>query len=221
MKHKPQLRHHSKTAPRPYDPMIGREKSSVVNNEVMEFRQPEPVENVESEVLDRRMRVSRNVEEHELENALRSLPQHGSRMNELLLQLFNLEDPETAAPRTTDRWILLPRYWIRMHHEWRDCYFDPDDAPSPVDGKLSDHLYGDRYTMFFDSSDPSKIDTGHQNDWSDIEMLTAQSGSVMIQVLRLVINGLDIHCSFPSIDRLLVRMQSSRLMTRVPSSREC
>ena len=45
-----------------------------------------------------------------------------------------------------------------------------DDAPSPVDGKLSDHLYGDRYTMVFDSSDPSMIDTGHQNDWSDIEM---------------------------------------------------
>ena len=44
------------------------------------------------------MRVSRNVEEHELENALRSLPKHGAKMKELLLQLFNLEDPETAAP---------------------------------------------------------------------------------------------------------------------------
>ena len=170
LKHKPQLRHKSKTAPRPHDPMIGREKSSVVNDEVMEFRQSDVVKNVESEVLDRRMRVSRNVEEHELEKTLRSLPQHDSKMKELLLQLFNLDDPETGAPRTTDRWIMLPRYWIRMHHEWRDCYFDPDDAPSPVDGKLSDHLYGDRYTMFFDSSDPSMIDTGHQNDWSDIEM---------------------------------------------------
>ena len=49
------------------------------------------------------MRVSRNVEEHELENALRSLPQHGEKMKELLLQLFNLEDPETAAQRTADR----------------------------------------------------------------------------------------------------------------------
>ena len=120
-------------------------------------------------MLDRQMRVSRNVEEHELENALRSLPQHGSRMKELLLQTI-LEDPETAAPRTADRWILLPRYWIRMHHEWRDCYFHPDDAPSPVDGMLSDCLWGDRYRMFFDSSDPSKIDTGHQNEWADIEM---------------------------------------------------
>ena len=54
------------------------------------------------------MRVSRNVEEHELENALRSLPQHGEKMKELLLQLFNLEDPETAAQRTADRWIILP-----------------------------------------------------------------------------------------------------------------
>ena len=39
---------------------------------------------------------------------IRSLPQHGSRMQELLLQVFNLEEPETAAPRTADRRILLP-----------------------------------------------------------------------------------------------------------------
>ena len=114
--------------------------------------------------------MSRNVEEHELENALRSLPQHGEKMKELLLRLFNLEDPETAAQRTADRWIILPRYWIRMHHEMRDCYFHPDDVDSPVDGLLSDQLWGDRYTMFFDSSDPTMIDTGHQNEWADIEL---------------------------------------------------
>ena len=57
----------------------------------------------------------KQMKQHELENALRSLPQHGSRKKELLLQVCNLEDPETAAPRTGDRWILLPRYWIRMH----------------------------------------------------------------------------------------------------------
>ena len=45
LKHKPQLRHKSKTAPRPHDPMIGREKSSVVNDEVMEFRQSDVVKN--------------------------------------------------------------------------------------------------------------------------------------------------------------------------------
>ena len=28
---------------------------------------------------------------------------HGEKMKELLLRLFNLEDPETAAPRTADR----------------------------------------------------------------------------------------------------------------------
>ena len=44
-----------------------------------------------------------------------------------------------------------------MHHEWRDCYFHPDDAPSPVDGLLSDCLWGDRYTMFFDSSDLPRL----------------------------------------------------------------
>eukprot|EP00439_Symbiodinium_sp_Y106_P033492 s6871_g4.t1 len=146
-RHKPQLRHVQKSAPRPYDPLTGREKSEVVNDEIVKFRKSDdPMEvveeaNLEPEVLDRQIRVSRNVEEHELENALRSLPQHGSRMKELLLQVFNLEDPETAAPRTADRWILLPRCWIRMHHERRDCYFHPDhpdDAPAPVDGLLSD-----------------------------------------------------------------------------------
>eukprot|EP00439_Symbiodinium_sp_Y106_P072288 s1838_g13.t1 len=95
----------TRTAPRPYDPMVGRDKSKVVNDEIVEFRKADdPMDvakraNEEPEVLDRQMRVSRNVEEHELENALRSLPQHGSRMKELLLQVFNLEDPETAAPR--------------------------------------------------------------------------------------------------------------------------
>ena len=103
LKHKPQLRHVQKSAPRPHDPMIGREKSEVVNDEIAESRKADdPMDlvktNAEPEVLDRQMRVSRNVEEHELENALRSLPQHGSRMKELLLQVFNLEDPETAAP---------------------------------------------------------------------------------------------------------------------------
>ena len=95
LRHKPQLRHVQKSAPRPYDPLIGRGKSEVVNDEIVELRKSDdPMEvvekaNVEPEVLDRQMRVSRNVEEHELENALRSLPQHGSRMKELLLQVFN------------------------------------------------------------------------------------------------------------------------------------
>ena len=60
-----------------------------MNDENVEFRKSDdPMEvvekaNMEPEVLDRQMRVSRNVEEHELENALRSLPQYGSRMKEL------------------------------------------------------------------------------------------------------------------------------------------
>ena len=63
LKHKPQLRHVQKTAPRPHDPthdpMIGRDKSKVVNDEIVEFRKADdPMEvaekaNVESEVFDR------------------------------------------------------------------------------------------------------------------------------------------------------------------------
>ena len=72
LKHKPQLRHVQKTAPRPHDPLIGRDKSEVVNDEIVELRKSgDPIEvaekaNEEPEVLDRQMRVSRNVEEHEL-----------------------------------------------------------------------------------------------------------------------------------------------------------
>ena len=195
LRHKPQLRHVQKSAPRPYDPLIGREKSEVVNDEIVEFRKSDdPMEvvekaNVEPEVLDRQMRVSRNVEEHELENALRSLPQHGSR--------------------------LLPRYWIRMHNEWRDCYFHPDDAPSPVNGLLSDCLWCDRYTMFFNSSDPSQIDAGHQNEWADIEM---PDGTVKkCEDPRGPTGRKWIgYCLFRLIDRLLTRMPRSKLTTRVP-----
>ena len=45
-----------------------------------------------------------------------------------------------------------------MHHEWH-----PDDASSPVNGLFSECLWGDRYTMCFDSGGPVMIDTGHQN----------------------------------------------------------
>ena len=98
LKHKPQLRHVQKSAPHPYDPMIGRDKSEVVNEEIVQFHKSnDPVgrmqkADVEPAVLDHQMTVSRNVEEHELENTLLSLPQHGSSMKELLLQVFNLQD---------------------------------------------------------------------------------------------------------------------------------
>ena len=98
-----------KSAPRPHD----RKPPQPANADIAEMEhKSETASKVrartgdEPEELERKMRVSRNVEEHELENALRSLPQHGEKMKELLLQLFNLED--TAAQRTADRWIILP-----------------------------------------------------------------------------------------------------------------
>ena len=80
LKHKPQLRHVQKTAPRPYDPIIGRDKSEVVNEDIVEFHKSNDpsgtVDRLDNEpaILDQQVRVSRNVEEHELENALRALP---------------------------------------------------------------------------------------------------------------------------------------------------
>ena len=116
--HKPQRRHVQKNAPRPHDPLVGKPPQPA-NADIAEMEHKNENETApkvrartgeEPEELERKMRVSRNVEEHELENVLRSLPQHGEKMKELLLQLFNLEDPETAAQRTADRWIILPRF---------------------------------------------------------------------------------------------------------------
>ena len=233
-RHKPQLRHVQKSAPRPYDPLTGREKSEVVNDEIVKFRKSDdPMEvvekaNLEPEVLDRQIRVSRNVEEHELENALRSLPQHGSRMKELLLQVFNLEDPETAAPRTADRWILLPRCWIRMHHERRDCYFHPDhpdDAPAPVAGLLSDCSW----TRGVIDTQCSAIRVIRRRLTLAIKMNGLTSRCLMVlsrnarpQEVPRVTSGLDIHCLFRLglIGRLLTRMPSGKLTTRVPENVE-
>ena len=73
LKHKPQLRHAQKTAPRPFDRMVGRDKNEAVNEDMVEFpKSNDPSVGVdkldnESEVLDRQVRVSRNAEEHELE----------------------------------------------------------------------------------------------------------------------------------------------------------
>ena len=103
--HKPQRRPVRKSVPRPHDPMVGKPPPSA-NADIAEMEhKSETAPRVrartgeEPEELERKMRVSRNVEEHELENALRSLPQHGEKMKELLLRLFSLEDPETAAHR--------------------------------------------------------------------------------------------------------------------------
>ena len=104
-----------------------------------------------------------------------------------------------------------PSYWIRMHHEMRDCYFHPDDVDSPVDGLLSDQLWGDRYTMFFDSSDSTMIDTGHQNEWADIELPDGSVKKCENPRGPLDISGLAIHCLCHLIALLLARMPNKRL----------
>ena len=59
----------------------------------------------------------------------------------------------TGQQRTEDRWLLLPRYWIRLHHETTEQLLHPHDAPSLVDGLLSEML--------------GQIDTGFQDIWTD------------------------------------------------------
>ena len=67
LNHKPQLRHVQKTAPRPFDPMVGRNKNEALNEDIVEApKSNDPsvaIDNHdnEPEVLDRQLRVSRNV----------------------------------------------------------------------------------------------------------------------------------------------------------------
>ena len=124
-------------------------------------------------------------------------------MKELLLQVFNLEDPETAAPPTADRSILLPQYWIRMHHEWRECYFRPDDASSPVDGLLSDCFWVIGIQCSSTLVTLRRLTQDIKMDGQTSRCLVEVSSSVRTQEVPLVTNGLATHCLFLLIDRLL------------------
>ena len=101
---------------------------------------------------------------------LRSLVYHGPEMQAELVRLFNSPDPLTGQSRTSDYWLKLPRYWIRMLHTPRSCAFHPEDCATALDVERvsTDQLWADRYTYFTTSTDESRIDTGFQDLWSDM-----------------------------------------------------
>eukprot|EP00439_Symbiodinium_sp_Y106_P045593 s373_g5.t2 len=90
--HKPQRKHSQKSAPRPHDPQIGKpppqKTNGVVEMESETVSKSRAKNDVEPDELGRQVRVSRNVEEHELENTLRAVPMHNEKMKELLMKLF-------------------------------------------------------------------------------------------------------------------------------------
>ena len=95
--------------------MIGRDKNEVVNEDLVEFpKSNDPSAEIDSrdnepEVLGRQVRVSRNVEEHELENVLRALPQHGSKMMLSEITSTDIEEQAMRLLRTRLHVLLLNR----------------------------------------------------------------------------------------------------------------
>ena len=67
-----------------------------------------------------------------------------------------LGDPEIGQPRAADRWLLLPRCWVRLRREPRERLCHPDEALvlTLVDGML----WADRYVQVFEPADLSNVD---------------------------------------------------------------
>ena len=63
---------------------------------------------------------------------IRSTGEFNHSMKDDLARLFHTPDPMTGLERTTDYWLQLPEYWIRMVHTKRTYLVHPDDEPSPI-----------------------------------------------------------------------------------------
>ena len=86
---------------------------------------------------------------------LRSVGEFNSKMHEDLLRLFHAPDLATGARRTTDYWLQLPNYWVRMTHAKRTCTVHPDDEPSPIaERSIGDLHTAERCTYIVESQFP-------------------------------------------------------------------
>ena len=109
-----------------------------------------------------RIAQSRGTEESEgqILSRLRSSRSFDHSMRDDLVRLFHTPDTLTGQERTTDYWVQLPGYWIRMVHRARTDTVHPDIEPSPIQGPLGDCLMANRYTYFVWSQFPESI--GHE-----------------------------------------------------------
>ena len=109
-----------------------------------------------------RIAQSRGTEESEgqIWSRLRSSRSFDHSMRDDLVRLFHTPDTLTGQERTTDYWVQLPGYWIRMVHRARTDTVHPDIEPSPIQGPLGDCLMANRYTYFVWSQFPESI--GHE-----------------------------------------------------------
>ena len=114
----------------------------------------------EKEQLTVRFAQSRGTEESESQilSRLRSSRSFDHAMRDDLMRLFRTLNTLTGQERTTDYWVQLPGYWIRMVHRARTDIVHPGIEPSPIQGPLGDCLMANRYTYFVWSQFQENID---------------------------------------------------------------
>ena len=89
-------------------------------------------------------------------------------MKDELARLFHTPDPLTGNERTSDYWVQLPGFWIRMIHTSRTDVVSPDFTPSPIQGDLGDCLMADRYTYIIWSQFEDQIGTEIEDYWCSV-----------------------------------------------------
>ena len=107
--------------------------------------------------------------ERSILNRIRSIKDFSHAMKDELVRLFYTPDPLTGQERTTDYWIQLPCYWIRMIHSKRTNLVHPDDEPSPIASSdptaFGDTLMADRHTCIIESQFPDSNGTEIADYW--------------------------------------------------------
>ena len=99
---------------------------------------------------------------------LRSLRISDQDMTDELVRLFHTPDPLTGNERTSDYWVQLPGYWIRMIHTSRTDIASPDFTPSPIQGDPGDFLMSDRYTYIMWSQFEDQTGTEIEDYWCSV-----------------------------------------------------
>ena len=64
---------------------------------------------------------------------------------EIVERRLCMSDPETGGPFGHDEWYLTPKFDIRIHHEWRNCLYVPDETDSAAPSK--ELLGNERHTL--------------------------------------------------------------------------
>ena len=130
---------------------------------------------IERRVLSRRTEVLETLDsENTILSRLRSVQVFDNKMKEDLLRLFHSHtpDPLTGMERTTDYWVQLLSFWIRMIHQKRTDLVHPDDEPSPIDAKrdneFGDSLMADRYTYIVESQFLESNGTEIEDYWCSV-----------------------------------------------------